>query len=114
MAVLDYCEMPVGRVAQEVAFDEKAFGWRFTHYGPDYAAHEEGPCQLALNGTADTQQARAILAVIRVDAIEAARAQVVAAGGTIAVDIYAYPGGRRFHFTDPAGLELACYEPAEG
>ena len=112
MAVLDYCELPVGVVADEVAFYENAFGWRFTSYGPDYAAYEEGPCQLALNGTPDDQRSRGILPVVRVASIEEAQRAVEAAGGTISVAIFDYPGGRRFHFRDPAGLELACYEPS--
>ncbi|KLE35398.1 VOC family protein [Aurantiacibacter luteus] len=114
MAVLGYRELPVEKVAEEVAFYEKTFGWRFTAYGPDYAAHEDAPCQLALNDSADSQQSRAILPVIRVEDIVTARDRVSDAGGTILADIYDYPGGRRFHFTDSAGLELACYEPVEG
>ncbi|MGD9809743.1 MAG: VOC family protein [Sphingobium sp.] len=47
--------------------------------------------------------------MIEVGNIAAAREAVVAAGGTISQDIYPYPGGRRFHFTDPDGLELAVY-----
>jgi predicted enzyme related to lactoylglutathione lyase len=36
---------------------------------------------------------------------------VTAAGGTITVPIFSYPGGRRFHFADPAGNELAVMQP---
>jgi predicted enzyme related to lactoylglutathione lyase len=113
MAVLDYLELPVQSVAGAQGFYGAAFGWRFTGYGPDYAAHEDGPCQLGLNGAAEGHRSAAILPVIRVDNIETARAAVLAAGGTLTLDIFAFPGGRRFHFTDPEGLELACYEPAE-
>lgn len=108
MAVLNYVELPVGSAAASRDFYGAAFGWRFTDYGPDYAAHEEGVTQLGLNGTADDRPAR-ILPVIEVQDIEAARAAVIAAGGAISRDIFAYPGGQRFHFTDPDGLELGVY-----
>ncbi len=115
MAVLDYIELPVGAVDQELTFYSRAFAWKFTSYGPDYAAHEEGPCQLALNGVeAGGHRTAAILPVIRVEGIEAARDAVTTAGGTITLDIFEFPGGRRFHFTDPDGRELGCYEPTPG
>lgn len=112
MAQLDYVELPVVSASKQVAFYGAAFGWNFTAYGDDYAAHEEGPCQLAFNGT-DHHRTAAILPVIRVDDIEAACAAVQAAGGMITMPIFDFPGGRRFHFSDPEGMELGCYEPAE-
>jgi len=108
MAVLNYVELPVAAVAESRAFYEAAFGWTFTAYGPAYAAHEGDPAELGLNG-ADGQQAGRILPVIEVGDIEAARSAVLAAGGQISQDIFAFPGGRRFHFTDPDGLELGVY-----
>jgi predicted enzyme related to lactoylglutathione lyase len=47
--------------------------------------------------------------VVRVDDLEAALDAVVKAGGTIAKPIFSFPGGRRFHFIDPAGSELAVW-----
>ncbi len=112
MGILDYLELPVGSATQEREFYSKAFGWNFTEYGPDYAAHEEAPCQMALNGTGAEHSSKSILPVIRVGSIEDARDAVIAAGGTITLDIFDFPGGRRFHFSDPEGLELGCYEPS--
>jgi uncharacterized protein len=34
---------------------------------------------------------------------------VRAAGGTILEPIHGFPGGRRFHFADPAGNELGVW-----
>ncbi len=112
MAVLNYVELPVSAAGAARDFYGAAFGWTFTDYGPDYAAHEGGPTQLGLNGTADERPAH-ILPVIEVADIDAARAAVMAAGGAISRDIFAYPGGRRFHFTDPDGLELGVYVKQE-
>lgn len=113
MAILDYVELPVEQTGPVSAFYHEVFGWHFTEYGPDYTAWEEGPCQVGLNGVASAEGRRpsAILPILRVEDIEAARSAVVKAGGTVTVDIFDFPGGRRFHFSDPAGLELGCYEP---
>ena len=108
MAVLNYLELPVDSVADAAQFYRKAFGWQFTDYGPDYAACEEGACQIGLNGGGDHRSA-AILPVIEVTDLEAARDAVLAAGGALTREIFAFPGGRRFHFRDPGGLELAAY-----
>ncbi|AKQ42167.1 hypothetical protein CP97_09270 [Aurantiacibacter atlanticus] len=111
MAVLDYLELPVKSTQEQQRFYGTAFGWCFTSYGPDYAAHEGGPCQMGLNGVDNPQRSTGILPIIRVSDVEAARDSVLAAGGKVTVDIFDFPGGRRFHFTDPQGFELGCYEP---
>lgn len=110
---LDYVELPT-LAAHELtrAFYGKAFGWTFTSYGPDYAAADTGSAELGLNGTPDDALA-APLPVIRSDNLEASFEAVTAAGATIAKPIFAYPGGRRFHFIDPSGSELAVYQPDE-
>ena len=112
MAKLDYVELPVTSASETVEFYGAAFGWSFVRYGEEYAAHEEGPSHLGVDGTSDPKKTAGILPVIRVDDLEAALSAVVAAGGKVTQDIFAFPGGRRFHFTDPDGLELGCYEPA--
>jgi predicted enzyme related to lactoylglutathione lyase len=111
---IDYVELP-SVTAHELtrAFYSKAFGWSFTDYGPDYAATSGGTVDVGLNGQPDEALA-APLPVVRVDDIEAALGKVVAAGGLIARPIFAFPGGRRFHFIDPSGSELAVWQSSEG
>jgi uncharacterized protein len=53
------------------------------------------------------------LPVVRVDDLELAFDSVVKAGGTIAKPIFSFPGGRRFHFIDPGGNELAVWQTVE-
>ena len=106
---IDYVELP-SATAHELtrAFYAKAFGWAFTDYGPDYAATTTGDVDIGLNG--QPQEAlSAPLPVVRVDDLEAAFDAVTKAGGVIAKPIFAFPGGRRFHFIDPAGSELAVW-----
>lgn len=110
MAVLDYIELPAESVASQKAFYSEAFGWDFTPYGETYAAYEKGPCQFALNGTGH-HQGDAALPIVRVEDIQAACDAVKAAGGTITIEIFDFPGGKRFHFTDPEGQQMAVYQP---
>ncbi len=112
MPIFDYLEMPVQSATKQGRFYADAFGWKFTEYGPDYSAYEKGPCQFALNAVDAGHRTRTILPLIRVSDLEAVRADVLAAGAKITRDIFDFPGGRRFHFTDPEGLELGCYEPS--
>jgi predicted enzyme related to lactoylglutathione lyase len=106
---LDYLEMPAtgGTLDSAKSFYSRAFGWSFTDYGPTYAAFSEG-----LDGgfQADAGEAPPKpLPVLYSEDLEATKDAVEAAGGTIVRPIFAFPGGRRFHFADPAGNELAVW-----
>ncbi|WP_300974125.1 VOC family protein [Sphingomonas sp. LHG3406-1] len=109
---IDYVELPSASAHELTrAFYSKAFDWTFADYGPDYSAHEGDAVSVGLQG--DREEAlSAPLPVIRVDDIEAAFDAVVKAGGHIAKPIFAFPGGRRFHFIDPGGNELAVWVTA--
>jgi predicted enzyme related to lactoylglutathione lyase len=113
LARIDYVELP-SATAHELtrAFYAKAFGWTFTDFGPDYSAMTTGDVDIGLNGQPEEALA-APLPVVRVDDLEAAFEAVTKAGGTIARTIFSFPGGRRFHFIDPSGSELAVWQSAE-
>jgi uncharacterized protein len=51
--------------------------------------------------------------VIQVNDLEATRTAVLQAGGTITVEAFDFPGGRRFHFREPGGNELAAWIPTD-
>lgn len=110
---IDYVELP-SATAHELtrAFYAKAFGWTFADYGPDYSATTNGTTDVGLNGQ-PVDALSAPLPVVRVDDVEAAFDAVTKAGGVIAKPIFAFPGGRRFHFIDPAGSELAVWQVDE-
>ena len=102
---LSYIEMPAGDLTPLKAFYHTAFGWSFTDYGPTYAAFNEG-----LDGGFQGDAAAGLskpLPVLYAKDLEAMEAKVRAAGGAIVQPIFSFPGGRRFHFTDPSGNELA-------
>ena len=109
MARLNYVELPVGDVGAASAFYEAAFGWSLTGFGPTYAATLTGDTDIGLQGD-PSEATKAPLPVIEVPDLEAALAAVEAAGGRIVRAIFAFPGGRRFHFLDPGGNELAAVE----
>ena len=106
---IDYVELP-SATAHELtrAFYASAFGWKFTDYGPEYSATTSGDVDLGLNGGREDALS-APLPVIRVADLEAAFEAVCKANGVIARPIFAFPGGRRFHFIDPGGNELAVW-----
>lgn len=104
---IDYVELPAGDLGPLKGFYEQAFGWTFTDYGPAYAAMSEG-LDGGFDADAAKQPARPLVVLYAHD-LEAMEAKVRAAGGAIVRPIFAFPGGRRFHFTDPSGNELAVW-----
>jgi len=105
---IDYIELPATDIAATKRFYIDAFGWKFTDYGPDYTSFEDG--RLAGGFTKDGKVAKGgPLVVIYADNLEAVEAKVRQAGGTIVKPIFSFPGGRRFHFSDPSGNELAVW-----
>jgi uncharacterized protein len=109
MARINYVELPVADVGAARSFYEVAFGWLMSEFGPSYAATTTGDVDVGLQG--DRAEApRAPLPVIDVQGLEDWPAKVEAAGGKVTRPIFAFPGGRRFHFVDPSGNELAVVE----
>lgn len=110
MARLDYLELPTRDVEAASRFYAMAFGWQLTQFAPTYAATTTGDTDIGLQADA-SEAGDAPLGVIQVDDIAAAAAAVEAAGGDIIRPVYPFPGGRRFHFRDPSGNELAVWQP---
>ena len=108
---LDYVEFPAIDLEATKAFFERAFNWQFTDYGPEYTAFaDEG-----LNGGFFKSDLKshskngAALLVFYSDQLEQSYEQVIEAGGKVSKEIFAFPGGRRFHFTEPSGNEFAVW-----
>jgi predicted enzyme related to lactoylglutathione lyase len=107
MSRICFIELPVSDLAATKTFYTQAFDLSFTDFGPSYTCTMTGDVDLGLQ--ADTSEATtAPLAVIMVDDLEAALDAVGKAGGVITKPVFAFPGGRRFHFRDPSGNELAA------
>ena len=108
MARLNYVELPVGDLPASLAFFEAAFGWTLKRFGPSYAATVTGVTDVGLQGD-PAEQAKTPLPIIEVDDLPAALAAVEQAGGVVTRPIFAFPGGARFHFREPSGIELAVW-----
>ena len=105
---LDYLEMAGGDLPASKAFYTEAFGWKFVDYGPTYASFEDAGLDGGLQ--ADRGEAPAApLPVLYAEDLETMVERVTAAGGELVKPIFSFPGGRRFHFRDPAGNELAVW-----
>ena len=108
---INYVEFPAKDIEAAKAFFTEVFGWSFTDYGPEYTVFtDEG-----INGgfyksdlTASTDNGSALI-VFYSEALEQTQSKIENAGGTIVKPIFSFPGGRRFHFTDPNGNEYAVW-----
>ena len=110
MARVGFLELPVKDVVAAKSFYASIFGWNLSDFGPNYACTMNGDVDVGLQADA-TEATAAPLGVVTVDDLEAAVAAVEQAGGRIIRPIFAFPGGRRFHFLDPSGNELAAMKP---
>ncbi len=105
---LNYIEFGATDLTATKKFYSSVFGWEFTDYGPEYvafkdAAEREGGFALGVSS------GKSPLVVLYSSGLEETQSQVEANGGVITKPIFSFPGGRRFHFTDPNGNELAVW-----
>lgn len=104
---IDYLELPSENGLASRKFFDEAFGWSFTSYGPDYTGIEDAGIDAGIDANRD--RVAAPLAVIRTTDLEQAERDVAAAGGVVTRPAYDFPGGRRFHFREPGGNEMAVW-----
>jgi predicted enzyme related to lactoylglutathione lyase len=104
---IDYIEFGASDIAATKRFYTACFGWKFTDYGPDYVAFEDG--RLTGGFTTESKPGRGPLVVLYANDLEKIFADVKQAGGRIEREIFSFPGGRRFHFLDPNANELAVW-----
>ena len=104
---IDYVELPGGDLPTTKEFYAIAFGWSFTDYGPEYASIDGA----GLDGGFDhnTASGSPPLIILKSTDLDATLASVEAAGAEIVAPIFEFPGGRRFHFRDPAGNILGVW-----
>jgi predicted enzyme related to lactoylglutathione lyase len=108
---IDYIEFPTTNVEATKTFFTKLLGWKFEDYGSDYTSFQDGriaggfwrsdKCAGVAEG--------GVLVVLYHPRLEEIHQRVVELGGTISKEIFSFPGGRRFHFREPGGNELAIW-----
>jgi uncharacterized protein len=108
---INYVEFPAKDLPATKAFFQSAFGWSFVDYGPEYTAFSDQGLDGGFfqSDLASSSQNGAALIVLYSNQLEATLAKVEQAGGSIVRPIYAFPGGRRFHFSEPSGNEFAVW-----
>ena len=110
---LDYIEFPVTDLDAAKHFYTAAFGWQFNDYGPAYAGIRGSGGEVGgLRLDAAARAPGGPLVLLYSDDLDRSATAVAAAGGTVTQGPYAFPGGRRFHFTDPSGNELGVWAEA--
>ena len=108
---IDYVEMPSRDLLATKQFFAGLLGWTFQEYGPDYFAFEDGRIAGGFFAAAETwPDASACPLVVFYSAeLEMMRAEAVRLGAELTRDIFAFPGGRRFHFRAPGSGEFAVW-----
>ena len=107
---IDYLELAVTSIDAAKAFYAEAFGWTFQDYGPDYCEFRDG--RLTGGFFHGAPRPGGALVVLYSNDLAATQARIEAAGGRITRPVFDFPGGRRFHFTDKDGYELAVWTEA--
>lgn len=105
---IDYVEFPATDVAKTKEFYVGVFGWEFTDYGPDYTSFNDGRMAGGFRLAGEVEKGGALV-VLYANDLDAIEAKIKIHGGMIVRETFEFPGGRRFHFTDPSGNELAVW-----
>jgi len=107
---INYVEFPAINMETTKKFYSEAFGWTFVDYGPTYASFDNAGIDGGFDASGEKKPSSdGALVVLYAADIEACMANIVKAGGEITKPIFSFPGGRRFHFIDPSGNDLAVW-----
>ncbi|WP_260704931.1 VOC family protein [Edaphobacter flagellatus] len=105
---INYIEFPCKHPESIKRFYATVFGWTFQDWGPEYVSFNDGHLEGGFTTSEPASEGGARVVLYSKD-LEATLAAVKAAGGKIHKEIFAFPGGRRFHFLDPDGNHLAVW-----
>ena len=105
---IDNIEFNVADIARSRKFYGDAFGWTFTDYGPEYCEFTDGRLTGGFTPGGPVKTGGPLV-ILYADDLAKAQKRVESAGGKITKPAFEFPGGRRFHFTDLDGYELAVW-----
>jgi len=108
---INYVEFPAKDIPATKAFFAVVFGWSFEDFGPEYAAFSNQGIDggfFKADMASSTGNGAALVVFYSLD-LEATQTNITKAGGMIVKPIFSFPGGRRFHFTEPSGNEFAVW-----
>jgi predicted enzyme related to lactoylglutathione lyase len=105
---IDYIEFSTVDMVETKRFCGEVFGWKFVDYGPDYASFHDGRLDGGFSKESFVKSGGPLIVIYSLE-LELIKESVESSCGTIVKDIFEFPGGRRFHFADPSGNELAIW-----
>lgn len=105
---IDYVEFKAADLEKVKSFYNQLFGWKFKDYGPTYTSFSESGIAGGFEKT-DGPIANGALVVLYHEDLDTLKSGIIKHGGEISKDIFSFPGGKRFHFKDPSGNELAVW-----
>ena len=108
---INYVEFPARDIEATKAFFITVFGWNFEDYGPEYTAFSDQGIDGGFfkSESSSSTESGSALVILYSDSLESLLIRIERAGGTIVRPIFPFPGGRRFHFSEPSGNELAVW-----
>lgn len=107
---INYIELPLTKNVETKKFYNSVFGWKFTDWGPHYISFSGANIDGGFNGENEANvNAPGVLIVLYAEDLNLTANTITDAGGSITQPIYEFPGGKRFHFHDPNGNELAVW-----
>jgi len=108
MGKVVHFEIPADDLERAKDFYGSVFGWKFEDWGPEYAAFNDGRLSGGFQKVKKVKSAGALIVLYASD-LEAIQRRIILADGKITKPTFTFPGGRRFHFSDPSGNELAVW-----
>jgi predicted enzyme related to lactoylglutathione lyase len=105
---IDYVEFSAKDIGETKKFYSSVFGWEFTDYGPDYTSFGDGRLAGGFSAAPRVDSGGPLI-VIYATNLEEIERKIKEQGGAIVKETFEFPGGRRFHFTDPSRNELAVW-----
>lgn len=105
---IQYIEMQSTDLGATKKFYTGAFGWSFTDYGDSYVAFSDAGMDGGFEKVDEVTQGGVLVILYHKD-LTVVQEAIVANGGAISKDTFTFPGGKRFHFIDPSGNELAVW-----
>ena len=108
---INYIEFPSNDLGKTKSFFAKVFDWKFMDYGPEYTAFSNAGIDGGFykSDLVVSTKNGSVLVVLYSNELERTQSKITDAGGKIIKSIFSFPGGRRFHFSDPNGNEYAVW-----
>lgn len=113
---VNYIEFPAKDLQSTKDFFNEVFAWSFEDFGPEYIAFSDQGIDGGFfkSGLSSSTSNGSALVVFYSNDLEVTQEKIINANGVILKPIFPFPGGRRFHFSEPSGNEFAVWSDKSG